>query len=148
MLNWYYRNMIYLLFSLPHFSITIFISSQTNRAEGQVQNKSSLSLTRSSLSTASHFFFTRSGGQWVSDYISSSFLFSFSFLSRSPDLICVRDLGLEDRQTHVRFSKPGGLTVVWKVHRKTNISDFITLKNCFDERFTVNLVGLYSPVRV
>ena len=36
--------------SLPHFSVTIFIGSQTNRVEGQVQNISSLSLTHLSLS--------------------------------------------------------------------------------------------------
>ena len=97
------------------------------------------------LSTASHFFFTRSGGQWVGDYIYSSFF----FLDKSSGLICrVRDLGLEDRQTNVRFSKPGGLTTVQEVHRKTDISGFVTLKNCFDEWFTVNPVEPYSLVRV
>ena len=134
MLNWYYRNMIYLLLSLPHFSVTIFISSQTNKAEGQVQNKSSLSLTHSSLSlsAASHFFFTRFGGQWVNDYISSSFFSFFLFFSRQI----------------ARFGMSCGLTVIRKVHRKTDIFGFVTLKNCFDERFTINPIGLYGPVRV
>ena len=63
--------------SLPQSQSSLVLKQTKLKARCKT-NPLCLSPAHLSLSAVSHFFFTRSGGQWVNDYISSFFFFFFS----------------------------------------------------------------------
>ena len=88
-------------------------------------------------------------------FFHSLLFFFFSFFSFSGKIWCWRLWWamfvlwfFGNRQTRVRFWKPGGLIAGWKVQWKFKIFGFGSLKNRNDGRFSVTAVRPADPVRV
>ena len=132
--------------SLPQSQSSLVLKQTKLKARCKT-NPLCLSPAHLSLYAVSHFFFTRSGGQWVSDYISSSFFFFFSWQIARSDTPCERSwLGRPLNPCSV--FKTGRFDRSSRGSRKKWYFRFCYFNNRFDEQFTVNPVGPYGPVQI